>query len=227
MSLPTVLHRVGRPQRRPLAVVDVETSGFDPAEHRVLQVAVTQLDATGAVQRVWSTLLDPGCDPGPVHVHGLTRERLAGAPVFADVAPEIAGLLEGRIFVAHNARFDWRFLQAEAARVGVRFDVAHRLCTCELAQRLPLGVADHKLATLASHWGIPQVRAHDAVDDTRVLVAVLARLRHLAERGGTPLPLRRTQSRTRTLLGRLRRLRRRLLVRDQGATRPAGTGQSR
>jgi DNA polymerase-3 subunit epsilon len=88
-------------------------------------------------------------DPGPVHVHGLTRERLAGAPSFEQIAPELLGMLEGRILVALNAAFDHRFLAAEIERAGLK--------------RLP--VPDHKLPTLAGYWGVPQERAHDAARD--------------------------------------------------------------
>ncbi|WP_460599430.1 exonuclease domain-containing protein [Flexivirga lutea] len=87
------------------AVVDVETTGLNADNDRVLQVAVTQLTAEGAVEEEWSTLIDPGCDPGPVHIHGITSTRLRGAPCYADVAQHIHELIDGRVFVAHNARF--------------------------------------------------------------------------------------------------------------------------
>lgn len=64
------------------AVVDVETSGLRPYQHRVLLVAVLTLDASGQLTEEFSTLLNPGCDPGSVHIHGLTPQRLRGAPTF-------------------------------------------------------------------------------------------------------------------------------------------------
>jgi DNA polymerase-3 subunit epsilon len=64
------------------AVVDVETSGLSATYDRVLQIAVVQVRADGAVESVWSTLLNPGCDPGPVHIHGLTRDVLRGSPMW-------------------------------------------------------------------------------------------------------------------------------------------------
>ncbi len=71
------------------AVVDVETSGLRAASDRVLQVAVTQMAADGSIESNWSTLLDPGCDPGPTHIHGLTRAKLQGAPQYAVYAAVI------------------------------------------------------------------------------------------------------------------------------------------
>ncbi|WP_432491379.1 exonuclease domain-containing protein [Kineococcus gypseus] len=173
------------------AALDVETTGFSAGRDRIVQVAVTLLDEHGAVESSWSTLVDPERDPGPVHVHGITAERLAGAPLFADVAAELAGLLAGRVFVAHNAVFDWGFVAAEMRRAGVALDVEQRLCTRNLAKRLDLPVADLKLATLAAHWRVEQLRAHDAEDDTRVLVEVLRHALRTAAACDLDLPLTR------------------------------------
>ncbi|MEV3976940.1 exonuclease domain-containing protein, partial [Streptomyces sp. NPDC050698] len=81
-------------------VLDVETSGMRSASHRVLSIAALVLREDGSVERQFSTLLNPGCDPGPVHVHNLTPDRLAGAPRFEDVAEEFGELLSGRTLVA-------------------------------------------------------------------------------------------------------------------------------
>lgn len=171
------------------AVVDVETSGLSPAHHRVLQVAVTQVEPDGALGRSWSSLLDPGCDPGPVHVHGLTRERLAGAPQYQDVVGTLDELLRDRVLVAHNARFDWGFLAAESDRARSQLSVGRRLCTQTLSRRLDLPVSNLTLATVAAHWGVEQRRAHDAEDDVRVLVEILRHSLVAADRLGMALPI--------------------------------------
>jgi DNA polymerase-3 subunit epsilon len=90
------------------ALVDVETSGLRPGRDRVLSLAVLTLDAHGNQTGEFSTLLNPGCDPGPVHIHGLTSARLAGAPTFEAIAPQVRELLNSRVLVAHNAQFDLR-----------------------------------------------------------------------------------------------------------------------
>ncbi|MCD2116699.1 MULTISPECIES: exonuclease domain-containing protein [Rhodococcus] len=76
-------------------VVDVETSGVRSNAHRVLSVAALVLREDGSVEQEFSTLVDPGCDPGPVHIHNLTRERLTGSPRFEDIAGELAKILDG------------------------------------------------------------------------------------------------------------------------------------
>ncbi len=172
------------------AVVDVETSGLHPDSCRVLSVAAMALDAAGRPEGPrFTSLVNAGCDPGPVHVHGLTRERLAAAPPFADIAPDLLKVLDGRILVAHNAAFDHRFLAAEADRIGVALPVTQRLCTLALSRRLGIDVPNHQLATLAGYWGVAQEQAHDAADDVLVLSRVLTHSLLLAARLGLPLPL--------------------------------------
>ncbi|MFG2439046.1 DEDDh family exonuclease [Streptomyces sp. NPDC048508] len=171
------------------AVVDVETSGLRPYEHRVLSVAVLTLDPEGKLVEEFSTLLDPGCDPGPVHIHGLTRELLRGAPTFEEVAEHIGTLLAGRVMVAHNAQFDYEFLAREFARARLWLPVSQRMCTLALNRRIAPPTDDLKLASLAAHYRVPQQRAHDALDDARVLAGILRGSLSAAGELGLSLPL--------------------------------------
>ncbi|MFF3326224.1 TerD family protein [Streptomyces sp. NPDC002889] len=171
------------------ALVDVETSGLVPRRDRVLSVAVVTIGADGEQTGEFSTLLNPGCDPGPVHVHGLTAERLQGAPTFEQVAGQIGAMLQDRVLVAHNAQFDYDFLAHEFARARLWLPVSQRLCTLALNRRVDPPTGDLRLGTLAAHYGVPQVRAHDALDDTRVLAGVLRATLHEAAQLDLPLPL--------------------------------------
>ncbi|MFJ7622952.1 TerD family protein [Rhodococcus erythropolis] len=170
-------------------VLDVETSGMRSASHRVLSIAALVLREDGSVERQFSTLLNPGCDPGPVHVHNLTPDSLAGAPRFEDVAEEFGELLSGRTLVAHNASFDYGFLDAEFQRAGFGTPIEKRLCTLALSRRLELDVPNHRLGTLAEYWKIEQLNAHDAYDDARVLVEIFGRSASLADSLQLPLPV--------------------------------------
>ncbi|MFI1253486.1 TerD family protein [Streptomyces netropsis] len=171
------------------ALVDVETSGLVARQHRVLSVAVVTVGPDGEQTGEFSTLLNPGCDPGPVHVHGLTADRLAGAPTFEQVAGRIGAMLQDRVLVAHNAQFDYDFLAHEFARARMWLPVSQRLCTLALNRRVDPATDDLKLGTLAAHYGVPQLRAHDALDDTRVLAGVLRASLREAARLDLPLPL--------------------------------------
>ena len=158
----------GRPATEPdagWAVIDVETSGFRPGSARVISLAVLALDAEGHVEQSVVSLLNPGVDPGPTHIHGLTAEMLEDQPQFSDIVGDVVELVRGRTLVAHNVAFDYGFLTAEAEMADVELPIDSVMCTVELARRLELGIDNLRLETLAAHWGVTQRRAHDAFDD--------------------------------------------------------------
>lgn len=183
----------GRPAVEPgagWAVVDVETTGFRPGEARVVSVAALAVGDDGSVEHSVSSLLNPGVDPGPTHVHGLTAEMLEGQPTFAEVAPRLMEILRGRTLVAHNVAFDYAFLAAEAELVGAELPVESVMCTVELARRLALGTENLRLETLAAHWGVTQMRPHDALDDALVLAQILKPTLVAARERKSWLPIR-------------------------------------
>ncbi|MCV7352920.1 DEDDh family exonuclease [Mycobacterium parmense] len=167
----------GRPAGEPgggWAVIDVETSGFRPGQARIISLAVLGLDSGGRVEQSVVSLLNPGVDPGPTHVHGLTAAMLEDQPQFAEIVGDVVEVLRGRTLVAHNVAFDYSFLAAEAELAGAELPVDAVMCTVELARRLDLGTENLRLETLAAHWGVRQERPHDAFDDALVLTGVLA-----------------------------------------------------
>ncbi|MER6983386.1 exonuclease domain-containing protein, partial [Streptomyces carpinensis] len=149
------------------AVVDVETTGL-ARDDRIISAAVYRLDARGEVEDHWYTLVNPERDPGPVWIHGLTSDVLEGAPLFEEIAEEFSLRLADRVLVAHNAVFDWQMIAREYARAKREAPVRQRLCTIALSKELGLPLPNHKLESLAAHFGVVQRRAHHALDDARV-----------------------------------------------------------
>jgi DNA polymerase III subunit epsilon len=170
------------------AVVDVETTGL-ARDDRIISAAVYRLDARGEVEDHWYTMVNPERDPGPVWIHGLTSEMLEGAPLFTDIAEEFAARLDGRVLVAHNAVFDWQMIAREYARAEREAPVRQRLCTIALSKELGLPLPNHKLESLAAHFGVVQQRAHHALDDARVLAEAFRPSLRAAAAGGVRLPL--------------------------------------
>ena len=168
----------------------METSGFRPGQARIVSVAALAVGDDGNVERSVSSLLNPGVDPGPTHVHGLTAEMLDGQPRFADVAPELIDILRGRTLVAHNVGFDYAFLAAEAELASVELPIDSVMCTVELSRRLALDVENMRLETLAAHWGVSQMKPHDALDDALVLAQILKPALIRARERKVWLPLR-------------------------------------
>lgn len=170
------------------AVVDVETTGL-ARDDRIVSAAVYRLDAQGDVEDHWYTMVNPERDPGPVWIHGLTSDVLDGAPLFEEIADAFAARLDGRVLVAHNALFDWSMIAREYARARRTAPVRQRLCTIALAKELRLPLANHKLESLAAHFGVVQQRAHHALDDARVLAEAFRPSLRAAAQGGVRLPL--------------------------------------
>src|SRR4051812_23846300 len=154
--------------RQPLAIIDVETTGTRPSLDRITEIAVLEIDDFQVRSR-WSTLLDPGTSiPAEIRaLTGITREMVAGAPRFADLAAELHHRLAGRLFIAHNARFDYGFLRHEFQRAGLRFS-ARTLCSVRLSRRLYPG-RGHDLDSVIARHGIDCQARHRALGDAEAL----------------------------------------------------------
>lgn len=158
---------------RPLAVLDLETTGASPLHHRITEVALIEVDG-GRVVREWSSLVHPGrrIPPAIRALTGITDEMVAAAPSFDAIAPELSARLAGRMLVAHNARFDYGFLRSEFRRAGVRY-AARVLCTLRLARRLYSAQPCHSLDALLARHGLGCEARHRALGDARALWALL------------------------------------------------------
>ncbi|MGA1828254.1 exonuclease domain-containing protein [Microbacterium sp.] len=156
------------------AVVDFETTGILPSyHHRVVELGVTHVDDGGTITGCWETLINPERDLGPQHIHGIRAADILDAPTFADVAPEFAGLLQGRVFAAHNASFDLRFLRAEFERAGYWFvEGTPSVCTMTLGSSFGLGGAC-SLSRACSTYAITHEGAHSAGADSHATAQLL------------------------------------------------------
>lgn len=164
-------------RRERWVVVDVETTGGSPHHgHRVTEIAAVQV-ADGRVRDVFTTLINPGRPiPGMItRLTGITNQMVAGAPRFRDVAPRLAPLLADRVFVAHNAPFDWRFVSAEMALCGQALPPQRQLCTVRLARKLLPQLPSRSLDALADYFALDIAARHRAADDAIATAHVLLR----------------------------------------------------
>jgi len=163
----------------PLCFVDLETTGTSPRHHRVIEIGIVRVE-WGVVVQEYRTFLNPE-EPVPSFITSLTgisSAMLVNAPQFADVAHEVAGLLEGAVFVAHNAQFDYNFLSMEYKRLGMSFSYPY-FCTAKLSRKLYPKVRGHSADALIARFGLDAGARHRALDDARVLHQFLAAL-HVA-----------------------------------------------
>src|SRR5882762_7326136 len=157
------------------AVVDVETTGVRALNGgRILEVAVAILEA-GTIHLSFEALVDPGTPipPWVVRLTGITDRMVAGRPRFGDVAAGLGRALGAAVFVAHNARFDWRFLAAECAAVGVPAPGGKPLCTVRLTRRLVPELRHRGLDQVAAFFGVDNPARHRAFGDALATAHVL------------------------------------------------------
>ena len=103
-----------------MVLVDCETTGGNATRHRIIEIGLVVVERGSIIDR-WQSLVDPEANlPSNISsLTGIAPEMLQGAPKFADIAKKLMNLLKGRIFVAHNARFDYGFLKNEFERIGI------------------------------------------------------------------------------------------------------------
>lgn len=165
------------------AVVDVETTGLFPNAHdRIVEIAIIQVGGDGQPLDEFITLVNPDRDVGPTRIHGIATRDILGAPRFADIAGDIAARLGGHVIVAHNARFDAGFLQAEFGRIGIETPPLVALCTLGLARRVVKSAPSYRLGALCERLGIPLDGAHSALGDARATAGLLALILSESER---------------------------------------------
>lgn len=157
---------------RPLAVIDIETTGLNPYRHdRMIEVAVVLVLPGQGIATEFTTLLNPGRDVGPTRIHGITASDIVDAPRFADIAANLAEVLSGTtVLVGHNVRFDISFIRAEYKRVGIEMPQYATLDTMSLAGGGTL------TACCAEHGVEYDGRAHAALHDARATACLLEKM---------------------------------------------------
>lgn len=169
-------------------VVDLETTGGSPKRgHRVTEVAAVCVSG-GRITETYSTLVNPArAIPRFVtSLTGITEAMVASAPHFHEVAGQVARTIDGRVFVAHNAAFDWRFLAHEMQVANGTSPAGRQLCTVRLARKLLPELPSRGLDSLAHYFGVEIESRHRALDDAVATAKVLLRLIDIMEdRGAT------------------------------------------
>ena len=153
----------------PVVYVDIETTGGSASTSRVLEVAAIRVEPGGET-REFSTLVDPETyvPANITRITGITQSDIAGAPKFNDIADELADIMAGAVFIAHNVRFDYSFLKMEFGRLGIDFS-PKLLCTVRLSRALYRLEKGHSLAKLIERHEIPVLNRHRALADAAAI----------------------------------------------------------
>lgn len=161
--------------RTHFAVVDLETTGGMPRRDRIIEVGIVRTDGEQIYDK-YSTLIDPGCTiPREItRITGITTDMVLGKPKFYEVAKDIIEWTEDCIFVAHNVRFDYGFLQHAYRDLGYTYS-RKLLCTARLSRSLFPHFRSHALGRLIQEFDIEVDSRHRAEDDALATAQLLVR----------------------------------------------------
>ncbi len=169
-------------------LLDTETTGLDPlTDDRVIEIAGIELDGDLPTGRSFHHLINPGRDvpEDAVRVHGITSDRLRDAPRFEEIADDLLEFLGNGPLIAHNATFDFAFLDAEFTRLGREpLDRARMVDTLAIARARFPGLPN-SLDALCRRFAIDlsERTTHNALLDCRLLAEVYVELTGGRQRG--------------------------------------------
>ena len=179
-------------KKQPLAFIDVETTGFDPNRHEIIDIGgviakrhQTDDDQFGlTVVDEFEFKVKPtditAADPQALAVNGYNEAEWMFAPDLSQVMPEVAAKTAGAVLVAHNLWFDLAFLEAAFAKTKVTNKMHHgKLDTISMAFiKLCFNPAIDRfsLAALAEYFDIDNPKAHTALADAKTTMAVFEKL---------------------------------------------------
>ncbi len=164
-------------------VVDVETTGSKPEINNIIEISCI-IVKNGEILGEFSTLVNPRQNiPFFItRMTGITNEMTFRAPEFRQIIPDLMKLFtRNSVFVAHNANFDYSFVQKSFEKNGYKFPDLPKLCTLRLARRLVSGISKKNVGALSEYFGIPIRNRHRAFGDARATAQILIELLEIAE----------------------------------------------
>ncbi|HNG12479.1 MAG TPA: 3'-5' exonuclease, partial [Saprospiraceae bacterium] len=156
------------------AVIDIETTGGRADRDRITEIGIVITDGN-TVFDSFESLVNPemGIPPYITQLTGIDNEMVEDAPRFYEIAKKIVELTEDTIFVAHNVRFDYGFIQEEFRRLGYSFS-KKKICTVVMSRKAFPGLKSYSLGNLIRYFNIPAERRHRALDDAQATSTLLS-----------------------------------------------------
>jgi DNA polymerase-3 subunit epsilon len=158
-------------------VVDVETTGGPFPAHRITEFAAVVV-RSGEIVEKFETLVNPerSIPPFVTKLTRITWDMVRNKPTFAGIAPRVIDILEGNVFAAHNATFDWNFIAHEVRRATGAELVGRKLCTVKLARQLLPHLPRRSLDYVAQYYGVEIAARHRAGGDAVATAHCLIRM---------------------------------------------------
>lgn len=166
------------------AIVDIETTGGSFKTERITEIAIYIFDGEKIIDQ-FVTLINPekNIPYFITQLTGISNEMVADAPRFYEVAKQIVEITEDKIFVAHNAAFDYNFIKNEFKNLGFDYK-KETLCTVKLSRKILPGYKSYNLGELCKHLNIEIEGRHRAAGDALATVKLFyTLLKQNAEKG--------------------------------------------
>ena len=155
-------------------VLDLETTGGAPPEHRITEIAAFRLKNHHFAGE-FATLVDPerSIPAFITNLTGISKETVAGSPPSREVLPSLLDFIGDSVIVAHHSQFDRRFLENELALAHLPPLTNSDLCTNRLARRILPWLPSKSLGSLAAFFGVEIADRHRAAADAQATCQLL------------------------------------------------------
>jgi len=160
--------------KTPLIVLDTETTGISHYDNHIIEFAAIKVEDSRITDSI-ETFINPqrSIPPMASKINGITDAMVENAPTFKEFMPQFLEFLGKGIFVAHNANFDWRFLNTELKRSGGEELSNRRMCTIELLKLSHPGLPTYKMDFLSEHFKTKVKNTHRALADVEATVEIM------------------------------------------------------
>ena len=165
--------------------VDIETTGPETSKDRITELCAIKIHG-GAIVDSLETLVNPGryIPYDITHLTGITNDMVHNAPTIQEFMPQFLDFLGDAVFIAHNASFDLRFINAELSELGLNRLNNIVLCTCKLGRRMLPELKKYNLNNLVRYFGMVNASPHRAGGDAEACAKVFVNfLNMMPEKG--------------------------------------------
>ncbi len=158
------------------SIIDIETTGGSPKTEKITEISLLIHDGSSITDE-FTTLINPEkrIPAFITGITGITDKMVSGAPKFYEIARKVIEMTENRIFVAHNASFDYGFIREEFRQLGYTYS-REKLCTVRLSRKIIPGLRSYSLGKLCSELNIRIENRHRARGDALATVKLFEML---------------------------------------------------
>lgn len=169
---------MSKPEKQKFVCLDCETTGLDPKEDRIIEVACVTFTLEQNLD-TFETLVDPQCDipETSIAIHHITQKMVAGKPKIEEVLPQVLEFVGSHIIVGHGIQFDIEVISHSCDRAGLKKNLRNNefidtLRMARLYGESPINSLEH----LRKHFNIGSEIAHRAMSDVVVNIEVFKQL---------------------------------------------------